>query len=130
MAQRMDVRVGMSVKSRDGRPLGRVIGLLEDAFLVEKGVFFAWDYRVPFLSVDTIHEEQILLRLDKSELQKADVGDVLEANHRMEELEPQRFVEARMDTARFIGHEKRRERATADADARMGSGELAVPSPS
>ncbi|WP_146210206.1 hypothetical protein [Vitiosangium sp. GDMCC 1.1324] len=80
MAQRMDVRVGMEVKSRDGHRLGRVIGLVEDAFVVEKGVFYARDYRVPFRSVEAIKGDDIFLSVDKDQLQKASLGEVLEAS--------------------------------------------------
>lgn len=104
MAQRMDVRVGMDVRSRDGRRLGRVIGLAEDAFVVEKGVFYARDYRVPFRSVETIEGDDILLSLDKDELQKASLGEVLEASDRLD-FGTDSLSEARMDSARFQDHD-------------------------
>ena len=60
------------------------------------------------------------------------MGDALEAGHRMEELEPGRFAEARMDTAAFHDHDKKRGRRDDEADAnRHPIGfDLDVPSPS
>jgi len=103
MAQRMDVRVGMGVKSKDGHRLGRVIGLAADAFVVEKGVFYARDYRVPFRDVETIEGDDILLSLDKDQLRKASLGEVLEAADRMN-LGTDSLSEARMDSAKFQDH--------------------------
>jgi len=105
MAQRMDVRVGMDVKSRDGHRLGKVIGLAEDAFVVEKGIFYARDYRVPFRSVETITGDDILLSLDKEQLQKASLGEVLQAADRLD-MGPDSLSEARMDSAKFQDHDQ------------------------
>jgi hypothetical protein len=105
MAQRMDVRVGMDVKSKDGHRLGKVIGLAEDAFVVEKGVFYAREYRVPFRSVETIEGDDIRLSLDKDQLHKASLGEVLEAANRLG-LGPDSLSEARMDSAKFQDHDQ------------------------
>lgn len=109
MAQRMDVRMGMGVKSRDGHQLGRVIGTTTDAFIVEKGVFYAREYSIPFLSVQTIEGDDILLSLDREQLHKASMGEALEASHRLD-LEAGSFSKARIDTARFFHGDKREER--------------------
>ncbi|HYO66829.1 MAG TPA: hypothetical protein VEU33_12155 [Archangium sp.] len=105
MAQRMDVRVGMDVKSRDGHRLGKVIGLADDAFVVEKGIFYARDYRVPFRSVQTIEGDDILLSLDRDQLQKASLGEVLQAADRLD-LGVDTLSEARMDSAKFQDHDQ------------------------
>lgn len=121
MAQRMDVRVGMVVKSKDGHHLGRVIGLADDSFVVEKGVFYAKDYSVPFRSVETIEDDDILLSLDQEQLHKASLGEVLEAGDRLE-LTPDSLSEARIDSARFVHGDKRREReGTQERDDQMAS---------
>lgn len=104
MAQRMDVRVGMVVKSKDGHRLGKVIGLAEDAFVVEKGVFYARDYRVPFRSVERIEDDDIHLSMDKDALRKASLGEVLEASDRLD-MGPESLSEARMDSAKFQDHD-------------------------
>jgi hypothetical protein len=105
MAQRMDVRVGMHVKSRDGHRLGKVLGLAADGFIVEKGVFYATDYRVPFSSVETIDGDDIRLLLDKDFLHKASIGEVLEASDRLN-VTPSSLSEARMDSAKFQDHDR------------------------
>jgi hypothetical protein len=105
MAQRMDVRVGMDVKSKDGHRLGKVIGLAADAFVVEKGIFYAKDYRVPFSSVSTIEGDDIRLSLDKDQLHKASLGEVLDAADRLN-MAPDSLSEARMDSAKFQDHDQ------------------------
>jgi hypothetical protein len=113
MAQRMDVRVGMDVKSKDGYRLGKVIGLAADAFVVEKGVFYARDYRVPFSSVETIDGDDIRLLLDKDQIRKASLGEVLEATDRLD-MSPDTLSEARMDSAKFQDHDQYDLRSTKD----------------
>jgi hypothetical protein len=103
MAQRMDVQVGMAVKSKDGHKLGRVIGLVADGFVVEKGVLYARDYRVPFRSVERIEGDDIHLSVDKDQLQKASLGEVLDAADRLN-VAPDSLSEARMDSAKFQDH--------------------------
>jgi hypothetical protein len=105
MAQRMDVRVGMDVKSKDGHRVGKVIGLADDAFVVEKGVFYAKDYRVPFRSVETIEGDDIRLSLDKDQLQKASLGETLQAADRLG-MGTDSLSEARMDSAKFQDHDR------------------------
>ncbi|HEX8439042.1 hypothetical protein [Archangium sp.] len=115
MAQRMDVRVGMDVKSKDGHRLGKVIGLAVDAFVVEKGVFYAKDYRVPFSAVDTIDGDDIRLLLDKDQIRKASLSEVLDAADRLD-LTPDTLTEARMDSAKFQDHGQYDLRSTSDKD--------------
>jgi hypothetical protein len=105
MAQRMDVRIGMDVKSKDGHRLGKVIGLLADAFVVEKGVFFPKDYRVSFSAVETIDGDDIRLLVDRERLQKASLGEVLGTVSHLDSR-PESFTEARMDSAKFQDHDQ------------------------
>ncbi|ATB35151.1 hypothetical protein CYFUS_000563 [Cystobacter fuscus] len=117
MAQRMDVRVGMVVKSRDGHQMGRVIGLLEDAFVVEKGVLYARDYRVPFRAVERIEDEDIHLVLDKDQMHKASLGEVLEASiGNGLTLGPQALSEARMNITSFQDRDASDVRSEAEKD--------------
>ncbi|WP_375770849.1 hypothetical protein NR798_08110 [Archangium gephyra] len=95
----------MDVKSKDGHRLGKVIGLADDAFVVEKGVFYARDYRVPFRSVETIEGDDIHLSLDREQLQKASLGEVLQASDRLG-MGTDSLSEARMDSAKFQDHDK------------------------
>jgi len=116
MAQRMDVRVGMDVKSKDGHRLGKVIGLQVDSFVVEKGLFFPKDYRVPFRAVETIDGEDIHLSLDQDQLQKASLGDVLDTTDHLGSR-PESFTEARMDSAKFQDHDQYDVRPAGDKEA-------------
>ncbi len=116
MAQRMDVRVGMDVKSKDGHRVGKVIGLEVDAFLVEKGVFYAKDYRVPFRVVETIDQDDIRLSVDRDQLQRARLGEVLEASDRLG-LDTDSLTEARMDSAKFQDHGQYDVRSREEKDA-------------
>lgn len=118
MAQRMDIRVGMDVKSKDGHRLGKVIGLAEDAFVVEKGVFYAKDYRVPFRSVETIEGDDIRLSLDREQLQKASLGEFLQAADRLD-MGPDTLSEARMDSAKFQDHGKYDVRTESEKEAEV-----------
>jgi hypothetical protein len=99
MGQRMDIQVGMDVKSREGgRSLGKVIGLADDAFVVERGVFFAHDYRVPFRAVETIEKGSVYLSLNRKQLAEANLGDVLEVTDRLTPS-PAALSAARMGTS-------------------------------
>lgn len=49
--------------------------------------------------------DDIQLRLDKGQLQKASLGEVLEASDRFD-VSPDTLAEARMDSARFQDHDK------------------------
>jgi hypothetical protein len=77
MGQRMDVAIGMDVKSREGRTLGKVVSVADDAFVVERGVFFARDYRVPLRAVETINRGDIYLSLDRRQLREARLDEVM-----------------------------------------------------
>jgi len=98
MGQRMDVQVGMDVKSREGRSLGKVIGLADEAFVVERGLFFARDYRVPFRAVETINRGAIYLSLNRAELEHASLGEVLDVTDSLIPT-PAALSEARMGTS-------------------------------
>ena len=95
MGQRMDVAVGMDVKSREGRTLGKVVSVADDAFVVERGVFFAHDYRVPFRAVETLNEGEIYLSLDRRQLVEAPLDEVMALTGRLTPS-PGAFVDARM----------------------------------
>ncbi|ATB31088.1 hypothetical protein [Melittangium boletus] len=97
MGQRMDVQVGMDVKSRDGRKLGKVIGLADDAFVVERGLFFVRDYRVPFRAVETIERGDIYLSLNREQLSHASLSEVLDVTDRLLPT-PDALSEVRMGT--------------------------------
>jgi hypothetical protein len=66
------IYVGTSVFSQDGEKLGEVVGLTENALIVEQGFFNPRDLYVPF-NVITRHDESALhLRLTRDEFDASD----------------------------------------------------------
>jgi uncharacterized protein (TIGR02271 family) len=61
MFQRSQLREGMTVRSSDGEKLGRVFALGDDAFHIEKGLFFPKDYLVRYAEVSDIRDGEIIL---------------------------------------------------------------------
>lgn len=71
MYQRKDIREGMAVRSKDGEKLGKVFAIGDDAFHIERGLFFPKDYRVAFAEVDKINDEgELVLNRGKAALQQ------------------------------------------------------------
>ncbi|HYO54510.1 YsnF/AvaK domain-containing protein [Archangium sp.] len=61
MFQRNQVMEGMTVRSIDGEKLGRVFSLGDDAFHIEKGLFFPKDYLVRYADISDIRDGEIIL---------------------------------------------------------------------
>lgn len=61
MFQRSQLKEGMTVRSFDGEKLGRVFALSDDAFHIEKGLFFPKDYLVRYADVSDIRDGEIIL---------------------------------------------------------------------
>lgn len=61
MFQRSQVMEGMTVRSIDGEKLGRVFSLGDDAFHIEKGLFFPKDYLVRYADISDIRDGEIIL---------------------------------------------------------------------
>jgi uncharacterized protein (TIGR02271 family) len=61
MFQRTQLREGMTVRSSDGEKLGKVFALGDDAFHIEKGLFFPKDYLVRYAEVSDIRDGEIIL---------------------------------------------------------------------
>ncbi|NTX11486.1 YsnF/AvaK domain-containing protein [Myxococcus sp. CA051A] len=70
MFQRKDVREGMAVRSIDGEKLGKVFAIGDDAFHIERGLFFPKDYRVAFTEVSEIRDGEVILNRGKEALQQ------------------------------------------------------------
>src|SRR5216110_484892 len=68
------IRKGMTVYSKDGRKLGKIIGRQGEDLLIEKGLFFKKDYVVSGDDVDGFDGEQIWLRRAADEIQAASEG--------------------------------------------------------
>ncbi|MCP3165412.1 YsnF/AvaK domain-containing protein [Myxococcus qinghaiensis] len=70
MFQRKDVREGMAVRSIDNEKLGKVFAIGDDAFHIERGLFFPKDYRVAFSEVSEIRDGEVILNRGKEALQQ------------------------------------------------------------
>lgn|GEM_PF-645722 len=70
MFQRKDVREGMAVRSIDNEKLGKVFAIGDDAFHIERGLFFPKDYRVAFSEVSDIRDGEVILNRGKAALQQ------------------------------------------------------------
>ncbi|HEX5745995.1 MAG TPA: YsnF/AvaK domain-containing protein [Archangium sp.] len=68
MFQRTQLREGMTVRSIDGEKLGRVFSLGDDAFHIEKGLFFPKDYLVRYADISDIRDGEIILMHGKDSL--------------------------------------------------------------
>lgn len=121
MYQRTNIRQGMTVMSRDGVQLGRVVEVTAAGIIIEKGhFFFLKDFEVPLSDISTVRGDEILLLRDQSELRRADsdpekhegnakgtVGVAGIAAPPPGEglgLGPTDLTEARMDKAKFQDH--------------------------
>ncbi len=71
------VRVGMTVRSKDGARVGKVIRCLDDAFVVEKGFFFRKDYVVPYDQA-SVEGDVVALSRPASSLREAKDAGALE----------------------------------------------------
>jgi hypothetical protein len=118
MDQRTNIRRGMAVLSSDGVQMGRVIDVLTDAIIIEKGQFFLRDFRIPIDDISTIRGDEILLMRDHTALRKAD-AELHEGTGKATVgiagvaapppqgglgLGPTDLTEARMDSAKFQDH--------------------------
>lgn len=111
MVQRNDVQPGMVVLSRDGAQVGRIIDVMNDGLVVEKGAFFTRDYFIPYREVQAVTGEEVLLSQTREHLARmhrqeaplhAHPGTVasVDATGALS-LGPTDLEEARMDSARF-----------------------------
>ncbi|WP_257449265.1 YsnF/AvaK domain-containing protein [Archangium lipolyticum] len=70
MFQRSQLKEGMTVRSFDGEKLGRVFALSDDAFHIEKGLFFPKDYLVRYADVSDIRDGEIILLHGRESLRR------------------------------------------------------------
>ncbi|QRK13360.1 YsnF/AvaK domain-containing protein [Archangium violaceum] len=61
MIQRSQLKEGMTVRSSDGEKLGKVFALGDEAFHIEKGIFFPKDYLVRYEEISDIRDGEIIL---------------------------------------------------------------------
>jgi uncharacterized protein (TIGR02271 family) len=70
MFERSQVKEGMVVRSQDGEKLGRVFAVAEDAFHIEKGLFFPKDYLVRFSEVAGVRDGELVLAHGRDSLRR------------------------------------------------------------
>ncbi|KFE66259.1 PRC-barrel domain-containing protein [Hyalangium minutum] len=121
MYQRTNIRQGMTVMSRDGVQIGRVVEVTVAGIVIQKGqFFFIRDFEVPLSDISKVQGDEIILLRDHAELRRADheaekhegtakgtVGVAGIAAPPPGEglgLGPTDLTEARMDSAKFQDH--------------------------
>ena len=72
MFERTGIREGMVVRSADGERLGKVFAVGDDAFHIEKGLFFPKDYVARFSDISDIRDGEIILAHGRDSLRSAD----------------------------------------------------------
>ena len=68
MDARKGVTEGMTVYTRDGEKLGKVVSVDDAGLFVEKGLFFPKEYGFGFDDVEDVRSGSVHLRVDKSAL--------------------------------------------------------------
>src|SRR5215467_15254357 len=73
MDARKQVAEGMTVFTRDGGKLGKVVAVDDAGLFVEKGFFFAREYGFPYSDVEDVRDDGVHLRLDRAAISRAAV---------------------------------------------------------
>ncbi|MFL5356848.1 YsnF/AvaK domain-containing protein [Archangium sp.] len=75
MFQRSQLREGMTVRSIDGEKLGRVFAIADEAFYIEKGLFFPKDYLVRYSDISDIRDGELILLHGRESLRRLSGDD-------------------------------------------------------
>ncbi|HZX42599.1 MAG TPA: hypothetical protein VFE93_12240, partial [Myxococcaceae bacterium] len=75
MDARRGIAEGMTVYTRDGEKLGKVVAVDANGLFVEKGFFFPTEYGFRFVDVADVRDGDVHLRVDQEEVSKALVAD-------------------------------------------------------
>jgi PRC-barrel domain protein len=65
MDARRGIAKGMTVFTREGEKLGKVVSVDDKGLFVEKGLFFPKEFGFPFDDVDEVRQDGVHLRLDR-----------------------------------------------------------------
>ena len=71
MIERTRIHEGMSVRSSDGRKVGRISNCSERSFIVEKGFFFVTDYTAGYEDVADVSRDEVTLSCPRDEIAHA-----------------------------------------------------------
>jgi uncharacterized protein (TIGR02271 family) len=75
---RTDIREGMTVRTRDGQKLGKVLSIAGDGFIIEKGLLFKKDYMASFDRIEEVVGDEVIYMplsdVDRVEHERADVA--------------------------------------------------------
>jgi hypothetical protein len=85
----------MTVFTRDGGKLGKVVAVDDAGLYVEKGFFFAREYGFPYTDVEDVRDDGVHLRLDRTAISRAAV----ENRHGLSRNNPGRAGEPSMPAA-------------------------------
>ncbi len=66
----VELRPGMTATTSDGESLGKIAGLYDEEFVIEKGFFFVKDYFLRYEDVQSVSDDTAVLRLKKAEIEK------------------------------------------------------------
>jgi hypothetical protein len=66
------VREGMTVYSKDGKKLGKIIEREGDTLVIEKGLFFKKDYVATLADVDRVKDDEVWLQRNADEIETTD----------------------------------------------------------
>jgi hypothetical protein len=77
MVEPGQIHEGMGVRSRDGRPLGRIQDVDTDGLVIEPGVLFAREHRVRLAAVEQVQAGEVWLRESLHQLQHAEDAAVV-----------------------------------------------------
>jgi uncharacterized protein (TIGR02271 family) len=75
MFQRSQLKEGMTVRSLDGEKLGKVFALADEAFYIEKGIFFPKDYLVRYSEISDIRDGELILMHGRESLRRLSSED-------------------------------------------------------
>lgn len=127
MYTRSNIQPGMTVRDRDGHKLGHVILVDDEAFFVEKGLFFPRDYLCRFADVAEVRGDDVVLAHGRDDLLRHDVtttasagtedltgAGVTSADTNVDEL---RSLDASVPVASSVAAARRTEGASATAGA-------------
>ncbi|HEX8823073.1 MAG TPA: YsnF/AvaK domain-containing protein [Archangium sp.] len=110
--QRSQLMEGMTVRSSDGEKLGRVFAMGDDAFHIEKGLFFPKDYLVRYADISDIRDGEIILMHGRDSLRSFSSEDKYGTSAGLGTSTAATDLRASADTTGAWGNARRTEETT------------------